>query len=125
MTTLTANNTSLTYTELDVFNDLSDINPDQGSMHTDCLIGFQVDVKVKATNQKGEKAEFYLVLQTHETNCSIEAYSGFGMCSGAEHGCDADQYSELEQFFDYEMDAWLLLVDEVENLAKAELKSLT
>ena len=125
MTTLTANNTSLTYTELDVFNDLSDINPDQGSMHTDCLIGFQVDVKVKATNQNGAEKDFYLVLQTQDTNNRLEAYSGFGMCAGAAHGCDADQYYELEQFFDYELDAWVSLLDEVENLSKAEIESLT
>ena len=124
MTTLTANNTSLTYTELDVFNDLSDINPDQGSMHTDCLTGFQVDVKVSVKNQHGDEADFYLVFQAEETNSRIMAYSGFGMESGHANGCDACQFSELEEFFDGEMGAWELLLDEAEKLSKIELELL-
>ena len=125
MTTLKANNTSLTYRELDVFNDISDINSDQGSMHTDCLTGFQVDVKVTAKNRHGDEADFYLVFQTEETNSRIMAYSGFGMESGHANGCDACQFSELEEFFNWEMGAWELLLDEVEKLSKIELESLT
>ena len=122
MPTLTANNTSLTYTDLEVFDDISDINPNQGSMHTDCLTGFQVDVDVEAINNEGEEKLLHLGFACIETNCGIEAYSGFSMCRS---GYDNDQYSELEEFFDYDMDAWELLLDEVEKLAKAEIQELT
>lgn len=78
--------------------------------------GYEMNFYVIATNEKDEKKEFHIVLQSEARTNNMEGYNGFEMEYGISFGCDADESIELQNFLGDEASE---LMSEIEDFSEA------
>ena len=84
-------------TGINEFSDFSKITESQGC---EFLEGYQVDIEIKVTNEKGIEKEFNLSYQSTDRNDRLKAYCSFGVTLSARLGNDADESEKLIIFLD-------------------------
>jgi hypothetical protein len=90
---------------------------------TKALNGYQIDIDVRATNDKNETKDFHIVFQSKERNNGMRAYNGYEMERADQYGCIADESGELIEFFDHDDDCLKSLYDIANDEAKHYLES--
>ena len=110
---------------VNTFDDYAEIRPLYNAA-TDLmeLDGFQVDFNLEV-----DGIAFLVVFQSENRINGMMAYNGYEVAPGGHHGCDADQYHELQEYLGEDTDECQSFLAELKaiatKLSKDELEERT